>query len=179
MAVVKCPQGHFYDDNKYQECPHCQEGITGKDQKTVAARQFVVQELSSIVTGATGGDEKTVSINFRRTKADPVVGWFVCIAGPEKGRDYRIRAGRNYLGRGLKMDVAIVDDEEISREDHCSIVFEPIANSFSMLPGKGAPVYCNSCLITEPLAVNDQDVIKLGSSELVLVQFCKGGRRWD
>lgn len=23
MAVVRCPRGHFYDDEKFSRCPHC------------------------------------------------------------------------------------------------------------------------------------------------------------
>ena len=27
MAVIRCPQGHYYDDEKFSHCPHC--GIFG------------------------------------------------------------------------------------------------------------------------------------------------------
>ena len=27
MAVVKCSQGHYYDDSKFDECPHCKNGL--------------------------------------------------------------------------------------------------------------------------------------------------------
>ena len=23
MAVIRCPQGHYYDDEKFSHCPHC------------------------------------------------------------------------------------------------------------------------------------------------------------
>ena len=45
------------------------------------------------------GEGRTVGLIRKRTGLDPVVGWLVCIAGPDKGRDYRIHSERNFLGR--------------------------------------------------------------------------------
>ena len=33
MSVVRCPRGHFYDDQRFSQCPHCgiAAGSSGKD----------------------------------------------------------------------------------------------------------------------------------------------------
>ncbi len=37
MAVIRCPQGHYYNGDKYSQCPHC--GIFNDVKKESAARQ--------------------------------------------------------------------------------------------------------------------------------------------
>ena len=68
-------------------------------------------------------DDKTVGIYSRFTGNDFVTGWLVCTKGAERGRDYRLHYGFNRIGRGLMMDVCILEDEMISRNMHCSVVY--------------------------------------------------------
>ena len=46
--------------------------------------------------------------------ADPVVGWLVCVTGPNTGRDYRLFARINTIGRAEKNDVCLKGDNTIS-----------------------------------------------------------------
>lgn len=62
---------------------------------------------------------------MKKVGIDPVVGWLVCIKGPSRGRDYRIRSGRNGIGRSDAMDVPIAGDDTVSRENHAFLVYEP------------------------------------------------------
>jgi len=122
-------------------------------------------------------DEKTVGI-FRTEKGcDPVVGWLVCVEGGEKGRDYRLHAGRNFIGRGLKSDVALPDDEQISREDHCSIVFEPKGNAFAIVRG-GGEMLVNGSSIATSQKLNGGEKIVIGASTFVFTPFCKEDMTW-
>ena len=107
-----------------------------------------------------------------------MVGWLVCVEGAEKGRDYRIHAGRNFIGRSLKMDIAVVDDVKISRENHCSVVYDPHSNGFSLVPGEGTNTYLGGQQIMKPQPINDNDEIKLGDSMFVFISYCKGERKW-
>ena len=50
-----------------------------------------------------GADTRTES-PASNSVFDPVVEWLVCIDGPEKGRDYRIRSGNNYIGRSQDIE---------------------------------------------------------------------------
>jgi hypothetical protein len=68
-------------------------------------------------------------------RMDPVVGWLVCVAGPDKGRDYRIHAERNFIGRGADMDIAVAGDEQISRKNHAVISYNPKRHTFTIAPG--------------------------------------------
>ena len=41
------------------------------------------------------------------SKVNPVVGWLVCLEGPDRGHDYPLRAGTNAIGRSPSMEVCI------------------------------------------------------------------------
>ena len=180
MAIVRCDMGHFYDESKYTSCPHCEGGM--EDDKTVSGviaqltnRSEIVQNLVDFGP-AIPADEKTVGI-YKKRGWDPVAGWLVCVAGPEKGRDYRLHSGRNFLGRALQMDISVADDKEISRENHCSVVYEPKRRNFFLVPGS-ANVYLNGQTVNESATLATGDTIGAGGSEFVFIPFCKEGREW-
>jgi len=176
MAIIQCDSGHYYDDEKYSFCPHCAEQ-TGEDELTMSFAQEeerIQDKLASMV----GEDEKTVGIYQSRMKADPVVGWLVCTEGPERGRDYRIHSGRNFLGRSSRMDIPVFDDPAVTREKHCSIIFDPKDTKFIVVPGEGSNTYVNAKLLTKPKAIRNGDSIGIGDSVFIFIAFCKQERTW-
>lgn len=178
MAIVKCTQGHYYDDVKYGACPHCMSGTASdsRDSVTVAfsgSESGVNERLSHLVE-----DEKTIGIFQSKLKSDPVVGWLVCIEGVERGRDYRLHSGRNFLGRSMKMDVIVVDDKQISRENHCSIVYDPQGNQFFIIPGAGTATYINGSLVIDQASLNDDDTLHLGDSSFLFLSLMQRGFTW-
>lgn len=192
MAVVRCEAGHFYDDSKFDTCPHCksplpknpqrgigdQKTVFGPSDPSIAQRAMRQQVQVDLAAPRPGVDAKTVGI-FRTEKGyDPVVGWLVCVEGREKGRDYRLHAGRNFIGRAIKSDIALVDDERISREDHCSIVFEPRRAVFLLARGEGDGVIVNGARLEENLELHGDERIEIGASAFVFVPFCGEGRSW-
>ena len=36
MGVVRCVKGHYYDDVKFSECPHCKNGLNKVRKETYA-----------------------------------------------------------------------------------------------------------------------------------------------
>lgn len=182
MAIIKCEKGHFYDDVKYTECPHCKADAKKPvqkedDVKTIAkiSSDRMKRNLASFVAG---NDSKTVGVYTSKGKFNPVVGWLVCTEGPERGRDYRITSGRNFIGRSYQMDITISDDSEISRENHCSIVYDPKSMTFSIMPGSSM-AYHNEKEIIEPTTVAPYDKIVLGSTTLQVIPYCKEGVSWE
>lgn len=179
MAITKCEKGHFYDDEKYETCPHCQAGSANKiddNEKTIAkiSSDNAKKNLAAFVVSK---DERTVSIFSSKGIQAPVVGWLVCVEGNEKGRDYRIKSGRNFIGRAHQMDVVIADDQQISRDNHCSVVFDPKSITYSIVPGSGV-VYKNGEKVLEPQVLNPYDKLTAGGSTLQFVPFCKEGVVW-
>ena len=181
MPIVKCDKGHYYDNVKYEECPHCKGGAEKshaeeENEKTVAkiSSDKIKKNLAAF---AAGGDERTISIFSSKGHFVPVVGWLVCTDGVEKGRDYRLVSGRNFIGRAYQMDVSIPDDKGISRENHCSVVYDPKTKKFCLVPGENV-VFYNGEKITQPVDIEKYGEIKLGNTVLRFIPYCKEGVEW-
>jgi hypothetical protein len=112
-------------------------------------------------------------------KADPVVGWLVCLEGPDRGRDFRLHSEKNFIGRSSNMDVAIEGDDTVSREKHGVIIFDPKKLAFWVLPGDASGlVYVNGEIVHSPTQINADDKLEIGQSKLVLVPFCGPKFNW-
>ena len=160
--MKQCDNGHFYDENRFESCPYCQEGAgVGK---TVAA---------SLVG-------KTVGIIKKKIGIDPAVGFLVCISGPHRGADYKLVAGRNFIGRAAAMDVALADDDTVSRESHALVTYDAKHNTFSLSPGQGRGItYCNDEQVEMVRPLNAYDVIEVGKSQLVFLPLCGDRFQWN
>jgi hypothetical protein len=110
---------------------------------------------------------------------NPVVGWLVCIGGPDKGRDFRLHAEKNFIGRSPKMDVCIPGDDTVSREKHAVVVFDPKKLSFWAMGGEAAGlVYLNGEVVYSPTPMKRDDLLEIGQTRLVLIPFCGERYRW-
>lgn len=173
-ALTRCNNGHYYDSKKHSSCPFC--GVQDLDleiQKTMAKRPG---------TAAGKGEEsgKTVGIYKRKLGIDPVVGWLVAVEGPERGRDFRITAERNFIGRSEKMDISITGDNSISRDNHAVVSFNPKNRAFRLFPGdsKGL-VYLNEDEVVTPVELKSHDIIEIGQTRLMFVPFCNEDFFWE
>ena len=184
--LTRCENGHYYDSAKHTSCPYCGIQNYGIDiQKTMAKRQGE----SNYDIGVTkplgyGFDEaekdKTMGVFKKKTGTEPVTGWLVSISGPEKGCDYRITMERNFIGRAENMDIRIIDDESISRQNHAAVSYSPKKHTFHLYPGdsKGL-VYLNDKELLTPEQLNPFDIIELGQTKLMFVPLCGKEFTWD
>ncbi len=201
--VVKCDKGHWYDDTVNKVCPHCKrageqldfriDDDLKEDDRTISlaeANASLSDELSSIIDSnveninlsfADGGDDdRTISFGLFGFVNDtsPVTGWLVCMNGSEKGKDFRLHSGKNFIGRNADMDVALIDDKTVSREKHCSVVYDPKGNHFFVSPEHGNLTYLNDEMIDEAKSIDEGDIITIGDTKLVFIPFCKEERLW-
>ena len=208
MALIRCQQGHFYDPSRHNACPYCgsmpvaggaggteaQPPIGGGPSPVGATRPL--RETPPPVIGPTvplrqpgqspagvkkGLEEgRTVAVDMKKVGIDPVVAWLVCIKGPSRGRDYRVRSGRNGIGRSEAMDVQISGDDTVSRENHAFLVYEPRKRIFSIRPGDGRGlVYLNGDEVTQATDISAYDKIELGETQLLFVPLCGEKFNWD
>ena len=173
QSMIRCNNGHYYDSTKHTSCPYC--GVQDLDidiNKTMAKRPG-----SRGSQGPEAG--KTVGVYKKKLGIDPVVGWLVAIEGPELGRDFRITAERNFIGRSEDMDISIAGDEMVSRENHAVVSFNPKNQSFRLFPGdsKGL-VYLNDEEVVTPVTLKHTDVIEMGNTKLMFVPFCGEFFQW-
>lgn len=190
MTMVSCGNGHFYNDEEHTGCPFCGVGPelgatrplmgdadldrAGLDKEHTRA----AQTPPSAGLGRDPGETRHVWAK-RLGGVDPVVGWLVCVKGPERGRDYRIHTERNFIGRSPAMDIAITGDPSISRDNHAILSYNPKRHSFRLAPGDGRGlVYLNDEEVLTPLELAPYDRIELGETTLLFVPFCGERFTW-
>jgi len=137
--------------------------------------------LGDAVKSAIGGsDEKTVGYYERSMGTEPVVGWLICLTGGHFGEDFRLKSGRNFIGRSTEMDVVIAKDSAVSREKHAIVVYEPKGRKFLAMPGEAKELcYLNGDVVLTPVEINSGDKLSLGETELMFIPCCGEEFSWD
>lgn len=172
--MIRCKNGHYYDGDKYRECPYC--GIKNEDLQRTIAKYADTQNRKAVESDSA----VTVAVSVKATGIDPVVGWLVCLNGTDKGKDYRLHSERNFIGRAENMDVALLHDSTVSRENHAILSFNPKNGSFRILAGDSRGlVYLNSEEVLTPQELKPYDIIELGESKLLFLPLCGTEFSWD
>ena len=163
QKLIRCVNGHMYNSEKYgNRCNFCGASASG-----FRGKQEVVAPVSSEYD-----DDKTRTTDDYEDGIEPVVGWLVCVEGEQRGKDYKIRRGKNFIGRSDEMDIAILGDMTISRKNHAAITYNPKQRNFFLIPGDGAGlVYLNNEVVFVPSEVSAYDVIEIGKSKLVFLLY--------
>ncbi|MDF2888506.1 MAG: hypothetical protein K0R23_2891 [Lacrimispora sp.] len=206
MDLKKCSNGHFYDGDKYSQCPHCNKNSAADDdvtvnmeamgsgyEKTDVKRDQVsggnsgtvtlvqaVQAVSASKAPVDDDDMKTVSFYGNVQGKEPLVGWLVCIDGNAKGKGYELKTGKNFIGRSSAMDVILEGDNSVSRERHAIITFEPKGRRFIAQPGESRELfYLNEDVVLENMELKYGDVVQIGKTQLKFVPFCGPDFSWE
>ncbi len=164
MALTECANGHLYDSDQYVSCPYCGGNMN----------------LGKFRTAPDSDPGNTADVIWEDFHPEPVTGWLVCVEGAEKGRDYRITAKINGIGRSETMDICIKGDPWISRENQARISYDGEHNNFYLIPTESPnPVYINDELLYVPTRLNKGDILKLGRSKFIFSPFCDDVFNWQ
>jgi len=195
MNMQRCENGHYFDQSRFAQCPYCSPAY-GDVNRTVPLEQ----PEGSFDAGFGGGDgtddigvtvplqaasEVTVAITPESASGrsyDPVVGWFVCVDGADKGADYRIRGGNNAIGRGGAAQIRILSDTSISKDNMALVAYDARTRKFFFGAGDGRNlIYINDELILphQSRELCAYDRILLGRTTLLFVPLCGGEFSWE
>lgn len=199
MSLSTCPNGHFYDSDRFQTCPHCGGtndvmnntiaassaqigGSLMPDDATVGANDSVNSLLNSI-KNVSLDDEATVGAFKGFSKGEvssPTVGWLICLNGKNKGKDFKLKSGRNFIGRNDNMDIALRGENSVSRDKHAIVVYEPKKNAFLAQAGESKELfYLNGELVVSANQLKRNDKLQLGDVELMFIPCCDEKFKWD
>ncbi|TYQ16967.1 UNVERIFIED_CONTAM: FOG: FHA domain [Acetivibrio alkalicellulosi] len=168
QRLVRCVNGHMFNSERYgNRCNFCGGSPAG-------SRELVQTPRPDI------DDDRTRTTDDYEDGIEPVVGWLVCIEGEQRGKDYKIRRGKNFIGRSDEMDIAILGDLTISRKNHAALSYNPKQRNFFLIPGDGAGlVYLNNEVVFVPVEISAYDVIEIGKSKLIFLPLCGIHFDWE
>jgi hypothetical protein len=188
----------MYDPETHNICPYCNAGRDTRayagasvlaDSKTLppiqAQRGKSATENSATLPPRGYGvsatdDNKTVGQLKHSLGFDPVVGWLVCVEGPDRGKSYDLKGRINSIGRSAKMDVCISGDMMISNENHAKLAYAEKECAFHLIPAENKNViYVNGESVYVPTRLDARDRIAFGDTVLLFVPLCGTAFGWD
>ena len=197
-----CSAGHVYDADQFASCPYCnrntraiQFGATaapaGYGATTAPAGYGAAHAGRDDAIGQTvmpeairrrmeqERDNRTVGEFKRKLGYEPVVGWLVCVEGPEVGKDYRLFGRINSIGRAEGNDVVLAQEHTVSQKNHVRLAYDAKHNNFQLIPGEGTNVtYLNDEPLYVPQKLNAYDVLEMGATKLIFVPLCNERFHW-
>jgi len=164
MALIRCQNGHMFSERRYGTiCPYCNIDTAKKETKPEGFKE-----------------DLDIETNLLYQEVDPVCGWLVCIEGTRVGKDYKIKNGKNFIGRADDMDIQIIGDNAIANRNHAIIVYDPKKKNNVLLPGDSSGIaYLNEEPAYMPSELSPYDVIELGKSKFLFVPFCGEHFEWQ
>lgn len=76
------------------------------------------------------------------------------------------------------MDICLEDDLAITRDNHCSVIYDDKNGQFLVKPSVGTVTYLNGNILLSAEIIKTGDRIRVGQSTLELVAFCNGEKKW-
>ena len=195
MNLVRCEKGHFYDmDSNKDGCPYCvqlNQSNSAASQEKEATEPFKDTPSPSQTTSTPPPtpvqsfseeeeDNCTVGYYSRVIGVEPVVGWLVCIEGEYKGESFKLKSGRNFIGRAANMDVVLSADHSVSRFKHASVIYEPRGRQFIVSTGESRELcYLNDEVVLSNMKMSAYDILNLGNTSLMLIPCCGERFTWE
>lgn len=190
MTLKQCPRGHYYDGDKFSQCPHC-DGTAPNHMASPPTVPLAPAEMPDTrplqAAAGTAGqleDGPTIPLwiapELAEAKVQPVVGWLVCLKGKHIGKGFSLKAGRNSIGRAKGMDVCLAGETTVSKENHTFVLYEPVNNQFLVTAGHSSSLcYANGEVVitSKPLKKNDR--LQIGEVELMFIPCCDASFSWQ
>ena len=185
-TMTYCQNGHPFDTAKSKVCPRCGAkaaggftstepvGGSGATEPVTAYKPGYTEPVGD--TSGDFGETQTAGDDGR----DPVVGWLVCVKGPNYGEDYRIHAGYNYIGRTTG-DICIRGDDKISRESHAMVAYDSGELAYYFGPAGGRNlVKVNNKTVLNAVEIHAYDTISIGpNTTLIFIPLCGEKFSWE
>ncbi len=183
MKMQQCPAGHYYDQDRYTSCNFCMGEASVQQPKEKPVPPPEVPEVKNPIHGTVPDGWGTKDATGGKTvieEAANIAGWLMCISGPCKGNDYRIRYFNNRIGRNENMEIILRGDQSVSGDRHAIITYDPEAKRFIFSYGSGQGIVRHNGAAL--LGQNDLapfDHLKIGNCEFIFVPLCGEHFSWE
>lgn len=186
MNLKKCSKGHYYDEEKFSVCPHCNKadsksGAASASSRGSSDRISLIEAVNNAASTAYADEnDMTVSYYGGCMQSEPVVGWLVCIEGHCLGKAFPLKSGKNFIGRGSSMDIVLEGDNTVSRQRHAIVTYEPKNRSFMAQPGESRELfYVNENVVLMNTELHDRDMMVVGRTKLMFIPLCGPDFAWE
>lgn len=191
MNLKKCENGHYYDSDKYTECPRC--GSREASLLKKASGSALQKEVLQGITLEQRAPEGTVPQPEASWEADPrqneiveptskkkITGWLVCIKGELEGTVYELKSGRNTIGGTQAQDIVLAEDDQVARGCQMVVTYDPEARSFVANAGTTRELsYLNGQVVLFNQEMHNRDILQVGGETLLFIPLCGEDFAWD
>lgn len=188
MSIVQCPNGHFYNNETFKQCPICSGvGSTIPDVAIAAAGtvlpggQSLNEDDGPTVLLQADDEAKTVAMyDSQEYSIEPVTGWLVCCEGAERGRDFRLGGGINSIGKGGNNRISLKEDTIPEGEVAAMLAFAERKRSFliSIPVDSQIEVQINGEPLSSQTLLQPRDELRIGNTLLRFIPFCDDNFIW-
>ena len=114
-----------------------------------------------------------------RELENPVAGFLAIISGPGHGSVSMLHYGNNSIGRDVSQRIALDHgDSRISRENHCTVTYDPVTRKFYLQHGEGNQLtWLDGQPVLAPTLLAAGNQIRVGDTVLRFVPLC--GKDFD
>ncbi len=170
MEIKQCAFGHFYDASVHSHCPYCGNRADVSPDPAIIRLEALNDAPS----------DDAPSSACAREEVRPVVGWLVCVKGPDLGRSYEIHDNNNFVGHGGLMDINIRRDPGLPGDRSVVVTYDSRSRAFfcGLINGRELVRLNGSPLLSaSPLRPGDR--LEISRTELMLVPLCGPDFDWD
>lgn len=152
---------------------------TEDDDHTVAFYDDIFSSPTTSKANTVPVKETVAKEPVKRSVSTPCTGWVIALDGNHLGEDFRLKVGKNFVGRDASMDIALVGDKSVSRNKHAILVYEPKQHLYLVQPGESSElVYLNDEVVLSPMKLQAYDVITVGEVKLLFMPLCGAKFNW-
>ena len=170
MKLTKCASGHFYDADKYPECPYCN---TDLQTDSSIVRSGIPESETEKAPDAPAPETPAAA------PAGPVAGWLVLLDGLAKGRDLRLGVGRTFLGLDADGAPVTLSADAPLHLRQAVLVYDGEAKTYTLLPGSSQELcYLEGAALLAPQELAGDETLRLGTAALKFVPFCGPDFSW-
>ena len=149
------------------------------DDHTVAFYHDIFSSPTTSKANTAPVKETVAKEPVKRSVSTPCTGWVIALDGNHLGEDFRLKVGKNFVGRDTSMDIALVGDKSVSRNKHAILVYEPKQHLYLVQPGESSElVYLNDEVVLSPMKLQAYDVITVGEVKLLFMPLCGAKFNW-
>lgn len=193
MNRMVCPKGHFYNGDKYSQCPHCIDGTAAVQQDgfvfTLGGMADNLQSKTQEIKENHQDDKVTMILPRESLPDSGAVSMPFSDAGTGKSdMDTKVVTTTDFLPVGY---LVCIRGSDYGRsfplrtgvnpvKEQAYVLYEPHRREFYLKSAdRDSLCYCNDEVLLEPKKIQEYDRIMMGDTTFLLIAVCGEKFSWE